>query len=1627
MSIFGNSSDNPKTINNVQVTQSTQGYPIPAAMGQVRMQQSLMFLGAVNEQKQTGGKGGGKGNEFYLYYADVVAALCNGSVTSIGHVWSNQSWLAANATSDNISITANYSPANAAVLIADNGVTLANTYSQTFNDYGQPASTVLNGTDNAPMVQVPYGTTLTTGHYSVSFTSIGTFTLSAAGNASGGSTVYTGTFSSPSGASNAFAGFKFTVAGFPNSLNNGTFLCTASSTTTITLSNASGVSQSHAATAEDIGNTYHFAAADVGKSAAVWYQYNYSMLLQQDIAIVPTAETINGTSVPYAVQVSNQYTPTSNVNVQYYGEGNPNAGVTLTQVYTTPTVAGTYQFFSAISGGGAYYTYYKFSSADLGNEIMMTWGYTNQSAVGQSAPELINFELFGGGIGQAIWPFLESGGSWALGGGSSNVATGTMPGNAAQALGYSGIAYIGYGPMFLGDSGQVQDNTFEVITPDGFGGGIGDCNPVTCIYKVLTNTQWGLGSGTVPFPLSAIDNGSSGTWGGAVGTPGTRQTGSTAWNWFAANNFFISPKIDSQDTAASVMSKWLEAGQCAAFMSEGLLKLVPYGSTSVANNGCTWEGPQNFIVALDDSCFIAKEGEDPIKVERNAWQDAYNKVQVSYSNRANQYQDDICQEWDQAAINRYGLRVEDPQSYDFIKTLNAAIFAANMRVKRMTNIRNTYTFTLPFSYSYLEPMDIVTITSSSIWAAGLNDENLSLNNFPIRVTKVIDDPVKGLELTCEDYQAWALEPVLFNKGISGGSTVANAWAQPGNSEVVLFEATNRLTKQQGNQIWIGACGLTANWGSTNIWVSQDQVNYLQVGTITQPARLGVLYSSLATGSDPDTTHTMVVTLAENCQPLDAGSGTDADNGTTMCFVDGEIISYSACTVTADNTYSMGTYLRRGQMGSTIAAHSAGGLFMRLDQSVFQYQYDPQWAGQTLYFKFQSVNRFGNNAQLLSSLTATAFTVPGLNPGTIDASSGLDLTPNFNGTGYGPLGWAPITTGTYGGGGSYSSGINFCSSSYGFSGGNPNYEGAQTNYFYGRWTGFLVPSATGEYTIGINSDDGANLYIGGMQVGTNELATDRAAGANCTYSSGGSAQILLTKGVYYPLVIEHQNYTAPFALQLVWTPPKSSAQLIPATNLSNVSTSVTGVLNYSIWNGSAGLWYPSGNGLIDPANTTLYGPPTNGGGTPFATMLTNVTNSVESFSAENSFPLPGWVTGQIYSNGGQFCLFFPSAANIDQGYVFNFTFNGGGGSQCYAESTSNITTFTTAAVTNLTYYTPGNTGSASGWYNVAIYVGTAGYMSAWVNNSIVCDFTDTTYALVSETRNIKYGYTPGWSAYTYKIAPPPNASGAGSSGLNTQANLAGVTDYTFTYGYTSVTITWTWTTFNVYFADGITISVAGGNQTFSGLSAGNTYYFMPCAVIGGTNNSPTATVYIGYTGTSVPTVAQQAQVANGDNSVACNANIYVTGSIPSGGGSGSGGGGGGSLGGVCFSPNTEVKTRRGNIAITELLVGQDEVLTARGTWKVAESITTRDWDGPLLDMGGGEFSTPTHHVIGKGNARMSHWTPMEDCGYGFPLVQYKGTIHNVRVKADPDDDGTQPDTERSYTLENGLVVHNARTV
>jgi hypothetical protein len=82
----------------------------------------------------------------------------------------------------------------------------------------------------------------------------GSMAVSSVANTSGGNTVYTGTF--PLGGANAYVGLIFTVSGFANAGNNGSFKVVASTITTLTLANSNGISETNAGTASTAGSVW---------------------------------------------------------------------------------------------------------------------------------------------------------------------------------------------------------------------------------------------------------------------------------------------------------------------------------------------------------------------------------------------------------------------------------------------------------------------------------------------------------------------------------------------------------------------------------------------------------------------------------------------------------------------------------------------------------------------------------------------------------------------------------------------------------------------------------------------------------------------------------------------------------------------------------------------------------------------------------------------------------------------------------------------------------------------------------------------------------------------------------------------------------------------------------------------------------------------------------------------------------------------------------------------------------------------------------------------------------------------------------------------------------------------------
>ena len=139
----------------------------------------------------------------------------------------------------------------------------------------------------------------------------------------------------------------------------------------------------------------------------------------------------------------------------------------------------------------------------------------------------------------------------------------------------------------------------------------------------------------------------------------------------------------------------------------------------------------------------------------------------------------------------------------------------------------------------------------------------------------------------------------------GGNTAANGtW-----TVTVVDQDHFSLNGSVGNGSYTsgGTAVLFGDWGGARVWLSPDNSNYVAIGMVYGPSRMGVLTAQLVSSADPDTTHTLAVDLTESGGTLQSGSASDCDNFRTLCYVDGELISYEDATLTGSFKYDLGAH------------------------------------------------------------------------------------------------------------------------------------------------------------------------------------------------------------------------------------------------------------------------------------------------------------------------------------------------------------------------------------------------------------------------------------------------------------------------------------------------------------------------------------------------------------------------------------------------------------------------------------------------------------------------------------------------------------------------------------------------
>src|SRR5579872_1712867 len=551
-----------------------------------------------------------------------------------------------------------------------------------------------------------------------------------------------------------------------------------------------------------------------------------------------------------------------------------------------------------------------------------------------TTPAALGLSIFTGALGQAPWGYL-----------STN--------HPSEALGYSGTAYAAAAPYTLDGQGQLPNNNFEVA---GFYAnsvaGASDADPSLVVADLLTNPRTGAG-----FPAARLGD------------------FSTYQSYALAAGLLISPAYTEAASAATLLDDIATYTNSAFVWSSGALTLVPYGDAAISGNGKSYTPPAAPLYDLADDDFLpnanasgasASLNDDPVLVTRKRPSDALNDIKVEYLDRANQYNTAIVEASDQAMIDVYGLRFDQTRQAHLFANAAAARLSAQLLLQRQA-IRNTYQFTLDQRYILLDPMDIVTLT----------DARLGLSRQWVRITEITENDDGTLLVAAEDYLAGTGAAASYGFQQGAGYSV-NYNADPGNAVApIVFEAPVQIA-QSGLEVWLATAG-GANWGGCDVYVSSDGSTYKLAGRKHGPSRMGVLATAFPAAADPDTVDTLAVDLSESGGALLSGTQQDADLARTLCWVDGEFVAYETATLTGASQYALGTYIRRGLYGSTIAAHAAGAGFVRLDDAIFSLSYDKSQIGATVHIKLVSFNLYGGGLQQLASVADYTHIIAGPPP------------------------------------------------------------------------------------------------------------------------------------------------------------------------------------------------------------------------------------------------------------------------------------------------------------------------------------------------------------------------------------------------------------------------------------------------------------------------------------------------------------------------------------------------------------------------------------------------------------------------------------------------------------------------
>ena len=489
-----------------------------------------------------------------------------------------------------------------------------------------------------------------------------------------------------------------------------------------------------------------------------------------------------------------------------------------------------------------------------------------------------------------------------------------------KALPYSGLAYMA-GVVDLGERGSLPQYNFEVYgklrdTGDGT-----DVNPADYIEHVLQSVG-------ADVQIEGIENFRA--------------------YCKAADILISTPPAQKSAKAQQIINDIAEITNSLVFWSTDRLKIVPLADKPIG----TWTPANQIQYDLTADDFIAGTDGQLILYKRKDTSEAYNEATVEFINRANSYEKETVSFEVVADVQKNGLKPASKKSAHYLYTKARAQYYAEQLAMKRLYAKTQYTFRLDWAFCTLEVGDLVTLT----------DEACQLNKQIVVITAVNEAADGQLEFTAEGKPAGTYAPARYDVHENERPFIDYNQEAPSVNDVAIFQTVGDVG---GNNVFIGV-NAPAGWGGCSVWLSDNNQNYSRIGSITQQARMG--RTRLAFN---ETANACEVTLNQGM--LKGGTHIDAERANTLCWVNGEALSYEGANMAPNNQFSL-TGLVRGQYGTNAISHNAGERFIRVDEALFRYPYRKEDIGKTIYLKFTSSNIFGTNEQELDEVQAYQYTL-----------------------------------------------------------------------------------------------------------------------------------------------------------------------------------------------------------------------------------------------------------------------------------------------------------------------------------------------------------------------------------------------------------------------------------------------------------------------------------------------------------------------------------------------------------------------------------------------------------------------------------------------------------------------------